>query len=170
MPEHHTSGVLDTCTFIDLPSLDPEVLPDYPEITSVTMAELQQGAAMAQDPVARAARTERLQLAAVDFVALPFDGEAATRHGTLVALTLTANRSSKPRRMDLMIAAVASVHGLALYTRNAEDFKGLESALDTSRSEQVPGAGKGNDVHGPSRPSRESTPDTGRPLPATYEG
>lgn len=29
-----------------------------------------------------------------------------------------------------MIAAVASVHGLALYTRNADDFTGLESAMD----------------------------------------
>lgn len=122
--------MLDTCTLIDLPSLDPAVLPDYPEITSVTVAELQQGAAMAQDPMSRAARTERLQMAAVDFVALPFDGEATARYGTLVALTLAANRSPKPRRMDLMIAAVASVHGLALYTRNMDDFKGLESALD----------------------------------------
>lgn len=130
IPEHHTSGVLDTCTLIDLPSLDPAVLPDYPEITSVTMAELQQGAAMAKDPVSRAARTERLQTAAVDFAALPFDGEAAARYGTLVALTLAANRSQKPRKMDLMIAAIASVHGLTLYTRNVDDFKGLESALD----------------------------------------
>lgn len=66
----------------------------------------------------------------MDFVALPFGGEAAARYGTLVALTLVANRSPKPRRMDLMIAAVASVHGLALYTRNADDFTGLESAMD----------------------------------------
>lgn len=85
---------------------------------------------MAKDPVTRAARTERLQIAAVDFVPLPFSGEAAARYGTLVALTMAANRSPKPRRMDLMIAAIAAVHGLALYTRNVDDFKGLESALD----------------------------------------
>ncbi|WP_236568126.1 MULTISPECIES: hypothetical protein [unclassified Nocardiopsis] len=74
-------------------------------------------------------RTEKLQFAAVDFAPLPFDGAAAARYGTLLALTLAANRSPKPRRMDLMIAAVASVHGLPLYTRNADDFAGLDSAV-----------------------------------------
>ena len=130
MSENHSSGVLDTCAFIDLPDLDPAALPDFPEITSVTMAELHPGVAMAKEPVARAARSERLQAAAVDFVPLPFDGEAAARYGTLVALTIAANRSPKPRRMDLMIAAIASVHALPLYTRKADDFKGLESALE----------------------------------------
>ena len=130
MSEDHGSGVLDTRAFIDLDALVPAGLPTYPEITSVTMAELHQGVAMAKDPVARAARTEKLQAAAVDFVPLPFDGEAATRHGSLVALTIAAERSPKPRRMDLMIAAVASIRGLPLYTRNADDFKGLDSALE----------------------------------------
>jgi toxin FitB len=31
--------------------------------------------------------------------------------------------------MDLMIAAVASIRGLPLYTRNSADFKGLESVV-----------------------------------------
>lgn len=31
--------------------------------------------------------------------------------------------------MDLMIAAIASVQGLPLFTRNADDFKGLDSSL-----------------------------------------
>ncbi|WP_017600296.1 type II toxin-antitoxin system VapC family toxin [Nocardiopsis lucentensis] len=130
MPEHHESGVLDTCALIDLATLDPAILPTFPEITSVTMAELHQGVAMAKDPVTRAKRTERLQAAAVDFAPLPFDGEAAARYGTLVALSVAANRSPKPRRMDLMIAAVASVRGLPLYTRNVDDFKGLGDALE----------------------------------------
>jgi toxin FitB len=29
-----------------------------------------------------------------------------------------------------MIAAIASVRGLPLFTRNADDFKGLDSAVD----------------------------------------
>ncbi|ASU56302.1 MULTISPECIES: type II toxin-antitoxin system VapC family toxin [Nocardiopsis] len=129
MADRFDEGVLDTCVFVDLGVIDPERLPRYPEITSVTMAELHQGVAMAKDPVSRAQRTEKLQSAVVDFAPLPFDGEAAARYGTLVALTLAAGRTPKPRRMDLMIAAVASVHGLPLYTRNTDDFVGLDSVV-----------------------------------------
>lgn len=100
-----------------------------PELTTVTMAELHQGVAMAKDAASRAARTEKLGAAIVDFEPLPFDGQAAARYGTLVALTMAANRDPKPRRMDLMIAAVASSRGLSLYTRNAEGFKGLDDMV-----------------------------------------
>ncbi|MER5625263.1 hypothetical protein ABT061_29930 [Streptosporangium sp. NPDC002544] len=55
--------------------------------------------------------------------------DAAARYGTLVALTIAANRDPRPRRMDLMIAAVASTRGLPLYTRNDADFKGLENVV-----------------------------------------
>lgn len=122
-------GVLDTWAYIDLGVLIPESLPVAPELTAVTLAELQLGVAMAKDPASRAARMERLGAAVADFDPLPFDGDAAARYGTLVALTIAANRDPRPRRMDLMIAAIASVRGLPLYTRNAEDFKGLEGAV-----------------------------------------
>ena len=127
--ERPESGVLDTCAYIDLGLLDPAVLPEVSELTAVTMAELHQGVAMAKDAASRAARTEKLGMAIVDFEPLPFDGQAAARYGTLVALTMAANRNPKPRRMDLMIAAVASSRGLPLYTRNAEDFKGLDDMV-----------------------------------------
>lgn len=84
---------------------------------------------MAKDAASRAARTEKLGAAIVDFEPLPFDAQAAARYGTLVALTMAANRNPKPRRMDLMIAAVASSRGLPLYTRNAEDFTGLDDMV-----------------------------------------
>ena len=129
MTERYPVGVLDTCTYIDLGDLDPAVLPVRPALTSVTMAELQQGVAMAKDPVARASRVERLADAVAAFDPLPFDGEAAARYGTLVALTLAARRDPRPRRMDLMIASIASIAGLPLFTRNADDFRGLDSTL-----------------------------------------
>ncbi|MFI6031030.1 type II toxin-antitoxin system VapC family toxin [Amycolatopsis magusensis] len=123
-------GVLDTCTYIDLGLLDPAALPKIPELTAVTMAELHQGVAMAKDAAVRATRTEKLGAAIVDSVPLPFDGEAAARYGTLVALVLSAKRDPRPRRMDLMIAAIASSRGLPLYTRNADDFKGLGNMVE----------------------------------------
>ncbi|MDX6346443.1 MAG: toxin FitB [Streptomyces sp.] len=130
MPDRHASGVLDTCTYIDLALLDPAVLPSAPKLTAVTFAELQQGVALAKDPASRAALMEKLGAAVADFEPLPFDGDAAARYGTLVALAITAERDRRPRRMDLMIAAIASSQGLPLFTRNADDFKGLDSAVN----------------------------------------
>jgi toxin FitB len=127
--ERHTSGVLDTCTYIDLGVIEPSALPRIPELTAITLAELQQGVVMAKDPAVRAARMETLGAAVSDFDALPFDGDAAARYGTLVALVLNSGRDPRPRRMDLMIAAIASTHGVPLFTRNANDFKGLDSAV-----------------------------------------
>lgn len=125
MADRHDSGVLDTCTYIDLGQIDAAALPSIPEVTAITMAELHQGVAMAKNPAVRAARAEKLGIAIVDFDPLPFDAEAATRYGSLVALTLEAKRDPKPRRLDLMIAAIASSRGLPLYTRNIDDFAGL---------------------------------------------
>jgi predicted nucleic acid-binding protein len=129
MTDRHESGVLDTSAYIDLALLDPTDLPVNPELTAITMAELHQGVAMAKDAASRAARTEKLGAVIVEFEPLPFDGSAAARYGTLVALTLEANRNPRPRRLDLMIAAIASAHGLPLYTRNGRDLAGLADVL-----------------------------------------
>lgn len=129
MRERHRAGVLDTCVYLDLGVLDPAVLPEVPELTAVTMAELHQGVTMARDGATRAARTEQLGAAIAEFEPLPFDGPAAARYGSLVALTLATKRGPKPRRMDLMIAAIASSRGLPFYTRNADDFSGLDDMV-----------------------------------------
>ncbi|MDT3396760.1 type II toxin-antitoxin system VapC family toxin [Streptomyces sp. B1866] len=129
MADRPRSGVLDTCAYIDLGLLDPAGLPALPELTAVTLAELHQGVAMAKDPAVRAARMEKLGAAVADFDPLPFDAAAAARYGTLVTLTLAARRDPRPRRLGLMIAAITSVRGLPLFTRNADDFKGLHDAV-----------------------------------------
>ncbi|MFG3341754.1 type II toxin-antitoxin system VapC family toxin [Glycomyces sp. NPDC048151] len=129
MPEVEPRGVLDTCVVIDLKRLTADRLPEIPELTAITLTELHQGIAMAPTVGKRAVRLEVLNAAIDEFDPLPYDGEAASRYGTLAALTVEQGRSPKPRRMDLMIAAIASVHELPLYTRNPDDFKGLESLV-----------------------------------------
>ncbi|MQY22315.1 type II toxin-antitoxin system VapC family toxin [Nocardia macrotermitis] len=126
----YSSGVLDTCTYLDLAELAPASLPTTPEITAITIAELNQGVAMAENAVARAARNEHLGAALIEFDPLPFDEAAAIRYGSLVALTIAAKRDPRPRRMDLLIAAIASARSLPLFTRNATDFRGLDDMVE----------------------------------------
>jgi len=123
-------GLLDTCVVIDLPLIDARLLPVEAAVSSVVLAELAQGVAMTKDPAEMMARAQRLADVEAEFAAIPFDREAARRFGTLVALTVKANRNPRPRRMDLMIAATAAAHGLPLFTRNVDDFKGLEQGVE----------------------------------------
>lgn len=122
-------GMLDTCVVIDLQVIDPSSLPVEAAVSSIVLAELAQGVATTKDPVEMMARAQRLADVEAEFAAVPFDREAARRFGTLVALTVKANRDPRPRRMDLMIAATAAAQGLPLFTRNADDFKGLEQSV-----------------------------------------
>jgi toxin FitB len=122
-------GILDTSVIVDLRSIDVTTLPLEPAITAVTLAELSDGPSSTSDQVIRAARMANLQEVEHRFDPLPFDDAAARRYGQLAALVRAAGRSPRPRRLDLMIAATASVLGLALYTRNPRDFAGLESLL-----------------------------------------
>lgn len=108
-------GMLDTCAVIDLPTLDPARLPVEVAIPAVVLAELAQGVAMAKSAEQVMIRSQRLADIEAAFAALPFDREAARRYGSLVALTVAANRNPRPRRIDLMIAATAAAHGLPLY-------------------------------------------------------
>lgn len=122
-------GILDTSVIIDLRVVDATRLPDEPAITAITLAELSDGPAAARDPAERAARMADLQDVEHRFDPLPFDDHAARRYGQLAALVRAAGRTPRPRRLDLMIAAIASVAGLPLFTRNPNDFAGLDSLL-----------------------------------------
>lgn len=105
-----------------------ETVPDRP-IPAIVLAELAQGVAMTKSAEQVMIRSQRLADIEAVFAAIPFDREAARRYGTLVALTIAANRDPRPRCIDLMIAATAAAHGLPLYTRNPDDFRGLDSAV-----------------------------------------
>jgi len=122
-------GVLDTSVVIDMNSLPEDRLPAESTIAAVTMAELSAGLHTTNDPAERAARAGRLQRAEAAWEPLPFDAGAARQYGQLVALVIAAGRKHRPRRLDLMIAATAAEGRLPLFTRNADEFSGLESAV-----------------------------------------
>ncbi|WP_280269383.1 type II toxin-antitoxin system VapC family toxin [Nocardia wallacei] len=127
--ERFPVGLLDTCVLIDIGTIDDSDLPVRTRISTVTLAELGLGIALAATPEALALRTERLLEIEHGFDALPFSSTAARRFTSMAKLVVASGRNPKPRKMDLMIAAIASVNDLPLFTRNADDFKGLDPLL-----------------------------------------
>ncbi|SNY80825.1 hypothetical protein SAMN04244553_2397 [Nocardia amikacinitolerans] len=123
-------GLVDTNVLILIDALAPEELPVELVVSAPTMAELASGPHYARDPAERARRIERLQNAEAIFEPLPFDTRAARRYGHVIAAVLAAGRNPKPRRVDLMIAAIASVHQLPFFTVNPADFEGLSGLID----------------------------------------
>jgi predicted nucleic acid-binding protein len=127
--ETRTPGLIDTNIVIHLAALDPVELPDEMVISAVTLAELSAGPHHTDDAAERARRTSVLQHTEATFDPLPFDAEAARAFGLVSAAVLTAGRKPRRRLTDLMIASVAMVNRLPLYTTNPDDFAGLESLL-----------------------------------------
>ena len=129
-----TAGLIDTSVVIDW--ADPAViaaLPDEVAVSSITLAELAAGPHLAADPAERARRQATLQQAEALFEPLPFDRAAARSYGLIVAAVAAAGRSHRLRVADLLIASVAVANGLPLYTRNPDDFAGLEPLLTVTR-------------------------------------
>ncbi|MFI1459231.1 type II toxin-antitoxin system VapC family toxin [Nocardia carnea] len=125
----HPVGLLDTCVLIDLPTIADMDLPIRSKISTVTLAELGLEVAVASGTATLALRTERLFEIEHAFDALPLCATAARRFTSMARLVIAAGRNPKPRKMDLMIAAIASSNDLPLFTRNADDFKGLDPLL-----------------------------------------
>ncbi len=125
MADGYVRGLLDTSVVIDLPDIDAKRLPQESAISTLTLAELAAGPHATTDPDERARRQQRLQWAEATFDPLPFDLDAARTFGLVFAATQKAGRGGRRRVVDLMIAAVATANGLPLYTRNANDFRGL---------------------------------------------
>ena len=125
----HARGLLDTSVVIDLRAIDRARLPAESAISALTLAELAAGPHATNDPSERARRQQRLQWAEATFDPLPFDLSAARTFGVVFAATQNVGRKGRRRVVDLMIAAVAAANGLPLYTRNAEDFRGLAEVV-----------------------------------------
>ena len=127
--ETQTRGLIDTNILIHLAALAPQQLPDEMVISAVTLAELSAGPHHTDDPAERARRTSVLQHAEATFDPLPFDAEAARMYGMVAAAVLASGRKPRGRFGDLMIASMAIVNGLPLYTTNPNDFAGLADLL-----------------------------------------
>jgi predicted nucleic acid-binding protein len=124
-------GVLDTSVVIDLDDLDPSQLPLEVAVSAVTMAELAAGPHATTDPDVKGRRQDRLQRAEAAFDPLPFDSDAARGYGRIFAAVMAAGRKARgARAVDLLIAATALANDLPLYTRNGDDFVGLDGLID----------------------------------------
>jgi len=124
-----TRGLLDTSVLVDHDLVDPDELPDESAVAAISLAELAAGPHATDDDQERARRQDRLQWAAATWDPLPFDGACARAYGRVFAATRAAGRATRPRLADLLIASTAAAHELPLYTRNADDFAGLEEIV-----------------------------------------
>ena len=132
MPDQrHARGLIDTSVVIDLERVDPSHLPAELAISAVTLAELAAGPHATADPAERARRQDRLQRVEATFDPLPVDAATARAYGRIYATVAAAGRKARGRRaFDLLVAATALGAGLPLYTRNPDDFTGLDSLLE----------------------------------------
>jgi predicted nucleic acid-binding protein len=112
-----------------LAAADPADLPDEMVLSAVTLAELSAGPHHTGDPAERARRINVLQHAEATFEPVPFDAEAARTFGQVSAAVLATGRTPRRRIADLMIASIAIVNRLPLYTMNPGDFVGLQGLL-----------------------------------------
>lgn len=125
-----TSGLLDTSVVIDWH--DPIVvaaLPDEMAISAITAAELTAGPHLAATAAEAAKRQARLQEVEAKLEPLRFDGTAVRSYGLVVAAVVREGRKPRSRFADLLIAATAHANSLDLYTRNGDDFAGLEELV-----------------------------------------
>lgn len=79
----------------------------------------------------RGIRQDRVQRTEAAFDALPFDTTAARAYGRVYSpMTSRVRKARGARAVDLLIAAATAVAAdLPLYTRNTDDFQGLEEVV-----------------------------------------
>lgn len=120
--------LMDTSVVIDYPADAVAANAAAAAVSTITLAELAYGL-HTPDPLRNAAREQRYHWIVESFDPIPFDAEAARVYGALCANVRAIGRDPKPRRFDVLIAAVAVALGVPLVTRNEADFRGIHSAL-----------------------------------------
>jgi len=124
-------ALLDTSVVIDwaLPEV-AAALPVAFAISAITLAELTAGPILATDAEERAERLNRLQIVESAFEPIPFEAHAARSYGRIVAAVTGRGRIHRSRVADLLIAATAHANEMTLFTRNPDDFVGLEALIE----------------------------------------
>ena len=124
-------GLLDTSVVIDLQHLHSAALPILSAVSTVTLAELAAGPPAAPNEHERARRQEHVQYVEATFHPIAFGAEAARAYGRIWATVAAMGRKPRGgRAVDLLIAATAMANGLPLYTRNPDDFAGMEGLVE----------------------------------------
>jgi len=121
-------GIVDTSILIEPPT--EAELPEEASVSSITLAELAAGVHATKDLRERAVRQERLQRVEATLESTPFDAAAARAYGRVFAAVVAGGRKARGKRaVDLLIAATAAAADLPIYTRNVDDFSGLEGIV-----------------------------------------
>jgi hypothetical protein len=120
-------AILDTSVVI---ATDVEPLEGELAISAATLAELHFGVLVTQDGEVRAERLRRLSYLQRTFDALPVDDVVATSYGQLATAVSAVGRQPRARVMGMLVAATAHAHSARLYTRNAQDFAGIEHLVE----------------------------------------
>jgi predicted nucleic acid-binding protein len=131
--EELSRGLLDTSVVIAREE-DPRVEPALPQevaISVATLAELHYGVLVAKDVETRQHRLRRLGVIEGSFQPIPIDAGIARAFATVAHAVKVLGRQPRSRVMDLWIAATALALQLPLYTRNPDDFEGLENLIET---------------------------------------
>ena len=126
----HESGLLDTSVVVSLGGMtDASGLPSRCFVSAITLAELSVGPLVARNDADRIARQSVLQQVEADFDPIPFDASAARAFGRVAAQLRASGRKTSARAYDALIAATAVAHGLRVYTRNPDDFAGIDALV-----------------------------------------
>lgn len=128
MTPAHGHVLLDTSVVIDYPAAAVAAHAETAAVSTITLAELAYGL-HTEDPLRNAAREQRYHWISNTFEPIPFSTGAARIYGALCAHVRAVGRDPKPRRFDLLIAAVAVDLGVPLITRNENDFRSVHRAL-----------------------------------------
>lgn len=125
--EKPVRAILDSSVVI---ATDVQPLEGELAVSAITLAELHFGVLVAKEQKVRSERLRRLLVVQRKFDALPVDDGVAASYGQVAAAVVEMGRQPRARSMDLLIAATAHAYSARLYTRNADDFDGLDDLIE----------------------------------------